>query len=170
MTNTLNINSTPSQITWKKGLFRCVYQLQSAGKNIGRLKPSWKSLSATAMLDDSQYRFSVSELKGHTLVIDQSSGETVARIKFGHWLPKATIHYQGKIYQWSLSNLWETRWKISGENGTLFRYKGWSCRGSVDASASIDLLTLTGLFISHYYWQMTTIYVAVFLPILMAAV
>lgn len=157
-----------SKITWKKGIFQCAYRLCSGDKQVGTLKPSLVHTSANAMVDEQAYRFSVSEWKQRGRVVDLNTNEVVATIQFSHWLPKATIMYKGERYTWSLSNLWETRWKLTGANGLVYRYKGWSYKGQAEGVLPVGLLSVVGLFISHYYWQMSVIFAAALIPIFIA--
>ena len=154
-------------ISWKKGLFKCAYSILSGQEKIGELKPSKFTLSAMGQIEDQRYKFRVREgLSNRVEIMDLDTKELVGRIRFGHWLPKATIEYKGQIYQWKFSNLWETRWKITDANKNTMSYKGWSCAGKVQTAVPANLMTLTGLFISNYYWQMSAIYAAALLPII----
>ena len=156
-------------LTWKRGIFQRAFQLFNNGEQVGSLKPSLMTQSASGQINEVEYRFCTREARNRCDVIRKDNQEVVAQIKFGTWLPKATIEYKGEHYQWSLSNMWETRWKISSANGVTHRFAGWSCKGSIDHSLPTDLLAMTGLFISNYYWQMSAIYVAAFFPIWFAA-
>ena len=167
MTETMNEQG--SKITWKKGLFQCAYRLFSGNRQIGKLKPGLVHLSAKAEVEDRSYRFHISEWKQRGQVVDLLTNKVVATIRFSHWLPKATIEYQGQRYTWSLSNLWETRWKLVGDTGAVYRYKGWSCKGQVEGSIPINLLSVVGLFISHYYWQLSVIIAAALIPLFIAS-
>lgn len=152
-------------ISWKKGFFKCVFNIFSGEEKIGELKPSKLTLSATGKIDEARYRFRVREgMTNRVEIIDLDTQEQVGKIRFGHWLPKATIEFRGETYTWKFSNLWETRWKIIDAHQNSVDYKGWACAGNVSSALPANLLTLTGLFISNYYWQMATIYVAIFLP------
>ncbi len=157
-------------ISWKKGFFKCAFNIFSEGQKIGELKPSKLTLSATGKIDQERYRFRVREgMTNRVEIIDMDTQEQVGKIRFGHWLPKATIQFREETYTWKFSNLWETRWKITDTDQNAVNYKGWACAGSISSDAPASLLTLTGLFISNYYWQMAAIYVAIFLPALTLA-
>lgn len=152
-------------ISWKKGFFKCAFSIFSDNEKVGELKPSRFTLSATGQIDQERYKFRVREgMTNRVEIIDLNTQEQVGRVRFGHWLPKATIEFKGETYRWKFSNLWETRWKITDANANAVSYKGWSCAGSIDSAVPANLLTLTGLFISNYYWQMAAIYMAIFIP------
>lgn len=150
------------KLSWKKGFFKCAYQILSGSEKVGELKSSRFTLSATGKLADEHYKFQVKEgLCNRVEIIDLSTKETVGRVRFGRWLPTATIDYQGETYKWKFSNLFETRWKITDSQQNTLNYKGWSCSGSTQGNLPPNLITLTGLFISTYYWQMSAIYAAI---------
>lgn len=152
-------------ISWKKGFFKCAYSISSGQEKIGELKPSKFTLSATGQIEDARYRFRVKEgLANRVEIIDLDTKELVGKIRFGHWLSKATIEFKGETYKWRFNNLWGTKWKITDTNQNITNYKGWSCAGNISTAAPANLMTLTGLFISNYYWQMAAIYLAIFIP------
>jgi hypothetical protein len=152
-------------IRWKKGLFQCAYKINEGEEQIGELKQSKFTLSATGSIGEDRYRFKVIEgLKNRVEIINSASGEKLGTIRFSHWLPKATIEYKGEIYKWRFSNLWETRWQIADAAQNTQQYKGWTCSGSIASPMQANIMTLTGLFISNYFWQMSAIYAAIFIP------
>lgn len=151
-------------LSWKKGMFKCAYQLMSGTEKVGELKPNRFTTSATGKIEDESYYFKVCEgLRNRVEIIDLNTKETIGKVRFSHWWPKATIELNGETYQWKFSNLFETRWKITDSEQNRVDYKGWTCSGNMQGQLSNHLMSLTGLFISTYYWQMSAIYAAIFI-------
>ncbi|NQU87836.1 MAG: hypothetical protein HQ541_18975 [Mariniphaga sp.] len=79
---------------------------------------------------------------------------------------KAYIDYMGKLINWRYENMWNTKWSIYDSEGNHIKYQGSSTNGRINTNLDNDLLLLTGLYITNYYWQLTiAVIVAVFIPI-----
>ncbi len=59
--------------------------------------------------------------------------------------------------------MWNSKWSIKDSEGTLINYAGSSTSGKIDSNVDDDLLILTGLSVTNYYWQITILLVIVFL-------
>lgn len=154
-----------STLHWKKGLFGCTFRLFAEGYEIGQLKDSEFSRKAYGRLNQREVTFQRCE-NLHTKIKIQNTqnGQDLGLITFNPWYPKATIHLGRQKAYWTFSNLWETRWKITDEDGVMVAYKGWSGKGEMTILEQDDLLVLAGLYISNYYWRLAAIYIAVLLP------
>ncbi len=156
-----------SKITWKKGIFKCTFQLFSGTDHIGHLKDSEFSRSAIGELNNKKYRFTThGHLNPKTEIFDLQEKQTVGQIRYYCWYPKARIEYRGKVSQWKFSNLWETRWRIFDQSGTTMQFAGWEKKGSIKIHTLDEALVLAGLHISNYYWRMVGVIVAISFPLL----
>ncbi len=153
------------QIKWSKKLFRCTIELISNGIKVGQLKDNEFTNSAVGYLNEKQYAFKMNWWGHHTKIIDLSKGERVGHIKFGWWLPNATIDYDGLTAQWKFSNILEKKWQVSGKEGTKLKSTGWQGSGAVEILYPNELLVLSGIYISNYYWKMAGVYAAIMLPL-----
>ena len=159
--------SNNEKLTWKRGIFKCAFQLFSGQEQVGKLTPSWKTMSASGQINDNNYHFKTSEWKGQSLILNKDNQEVIGRIKFSKWMHKATIELGGEVYRWKFSNLWESKWKIISKDETL-QFSGHTCKGSMDYVATQEVLALAGLFIGNYFWNMAAIYAAVIIPLFAA--
>jgi hypothetical protein len=82
-------------------------------------------------------------------------------------MTRATIKVHGKNVNWQYDNRWQTRWSLRSAEGTLIEYAGSSTGGQAEANTDDELLLLTGLFVTNYYWQMTilVVIITVFIPV-----
>lgn len=155
-------------ISWKKGLFKCAYQLFENGSEVGKLKESpWSIGTAKGSLKEQSLRFKVKGSFSQIAVItDDVSGQRIGQVKFNCWWPKAKIVINGIEYQWKFKNAPSSRWKISNVNSSdSLDYKGASWKGSIySETIDNDALILTGLFVANFYWQMTAVYIACLTP------
>ncbi|MTI21217.1 hypothetical protein E1176_09315 [Fulvivirga sp. RKSG066] len=148
-------------LSWKKGLFRCVYQLFANGNKIGQLKEKRWSQSAIGVSGGKNILFRVkNSFVQSTDIIDIESGLTIGRIKYNCWWPKAKVEMEGKTYSWSFTNIWTTKWKIADEENNEVKFSGHSVKGQVYSPITDSKILLTGLFIANYYWQLHITYLA----------
>lgn len=156
-------------LQWKKGLFKCAYQLFEKDRVVGKLKESpWSIGSAHGSLNEHKLHFKVKGAFTQVAVItDKLTGQRIGQVKFNCWWPKARIIINGSEYEWKFKNVLSSRWKISsiGTN-EIMDYRGASWKGSMQSETiDNDALTLTGLFVANFYWQMAAVYIACFTPI-----
>lgn len=156
MTTALNLN-------WKKPIFGCSFKLFSGETEVGKLKDSEFSRTATGSLNNQHLKFIT---RGHlhpcVEIRDQNTNETVGKINFNVWYPKAKIVFKIDSATWKFSNLWETRWKLSNNQGLDMRFRGHAHKGSVKLSETNDAMVLAGLYISNYYWRLAAVLIASF--------
>ena len=146
-------------ISWRKGIFKCAYELFNNGKKIGILKEKQWSMSAIGNIRGRNVLFSMkNSWHNHTHIIDKESGEILGQIKYSCWYPKAKISLDNRVYRWSYKNFWSTKWKITDSEDQAISYSGHSCKGQAISGIDNDLVVLSGLFIGSYYWQMISIY------------
>jgi hypothetical protein len=154
-------------LNWKKGFFSQTYNIYSSNLVIGMLKNKTWSSSAEGEINGRKYLFKTQGFfKQSTQIIDIENGAVVGNITYNSWMTKAMIENLGIIAFWKYDNFWNTKWSIVGQDGTEIYYEGSSTKGQIIFEKQNDLLALTGLFVTNYYWQMTiVILIAVFIPI-----
>jgi hypothetical protein len=154
-------------LTWKKGVFSYTYYIYSEGNLIGKLKNNCFSQSAEGELKGMKYTFKTSGFfKQHTQIMDNQINNIVGEIKYNNWMTKATLSIQNKKTYWKYENMWNTRWSIFSPEGIKINYSGCSTSGKIESNVEDELLLLSGLFVTNYYWYMTVaILVAAFVPI-----
>jgi hypothetical protein len=154
-------------LTWKKGIFSYTYNIYSEGNLIGKMKNNCFSQSADGELNGMKYTFKTSGFfKHHTQILDNQTNNIIGEITYNNWMTKATLSIQNKKTYWKYENIWNTRWSIFNPEGIQINYSGCSTSGKIESSAEDDLLLLSGLYVTNYYWQMTVaILVVAFVPI-----
>jgi hypothetical protein len=81
-------------------------------------------------------------------------------------MTKATIELSDRKIFWKYDNVWNTKWSLFDSEGIQIQYQGSSFNGKIEFNSQDDLLVLTGLFITNYYWQITiAVFAAVFIPV-----
>ena len=78
------------------------------------------------------------------------------------WMTKATISIFDKTFIWKYENIWNTKWSVIDSEGNSINYSGDSTSGKIESTLEDDLLLLTGLFVTNYFWQITI--VIIFIP------
>ena len=156
-----------TNLTWTKGIFSNLYSFYQNGELKGKLKDKTFSQTANGELQGKVYRFKTKGLlKQRTEIID-SEDKVIGEINYNTWMTKASITINGKVVNWKYNNIWNTKWSLFDTVGINIKYSGSSTKGQIDSNVDDSLLILCGLFITHYYWQMTVaILVAVIVPIL----
>jgi len=157
-----------TQLNWRKGFFKNTYEIYLENKKIGELKDKCWSQSAFGELNGKRYKFKTKGfLKQETQIIDIESNSIVGKITYNSWRTKAKIEYSGKEYDWKYNNTWNTKWSILYSQEIQVDYQGSSSKGKIEVNNQNELLILSGLFITNYYWQiMVAIMIAIFIPIL----
>lgn len=81
------------------------------------------------------------------------------------WMTKATISIFDKTFIWKYENIWNTKWSVIDSEGISINYSGDSTSGKIESTLEDDLLLLTGLFVTNYYWQITIVIIfIIFIP------
>jgi hypothetical protein len=145
-------------LTWKNRVFKSSYQIFSGETPVGKLKPDRCSRQGIGELNGKEYLF---ETKGffnqETVIFNPNTKLQTGKIAYNTWQTKATIEYDGKVYFWKYNNSWNTKWSISDSATLLVRYHGSFTKGEIEISSYNELLILTGLYITNYFWQMSSI-------------
>ena len=160
-----------TNLRWKKGLFSSSYDIYLNDKQIGKLKNNTFSQTADGELNGKKYTFKTEGFfNQHTEIIDNLENKVIGKITYNNWMTKATIIVNTKIINWKYDNLWNTEWSIFNYEGINIKYSGSSTNGQIYSNVDDELLLLSGLFVTNYYWQMTiAVLVAVFVPIWMTS-
>ncbi len=152
------------KLNWKKGLLSDTYRIYSNYQQIGELRNSMFSQTAIGEINGKEYTF---KTKGfftqYTEIYDNAENSVIGEITYGSWMNKAFISIRNKDINWKYDNMWNTKWSLKDSKGTQINYAGSSTGGKIDSNVDDDLLLLTGLYVTNYYWQMTLIIVMVFM-------
>ena len=158
-----------TKLYWKRGIFNNTYKIYSENNMIGCLKERSLSQLAEGEINGKRYTYKTKGfLNQKTQIIDAENNKLIGRITYGSLNTKAKIEYSENIYNWKYNNIWNTKWSILAENIHI-DYKGSSTKGEIEYDKENDLLVLTGLFITNYYWQISiAVMVAIFIPVWLA--
>ncbi|MEX0720255.1 MAG: hypothetical protein WD059_06275 [Balneolaceae bacterium] len=147
---------------WKKGTFSSTYNLFAGTNWVGELRENMLSQSAVGMLNEQKYEFKTNgSLNQKTEIRDISKGTAVGSITYNAIRTKAEINLYGKKFTWSFDNVWSSKWSISNSREIIIDYQGSSSKGKIEASTNNELLLLSGLYITNYYWQITTVLIII---------
>jgi len=142
-------------LNWEKGIINGSYKIYSEGNFVGSLKENSWTNSAEGELNEKKYSFKTKGiLKQETQIID-SDNNLVGKIIYNTWMTKAQIEIQNRIINWKYDNLWSSKWSISSSEGIEINYSGSSTKGQIESNTGDELILLSGLFVTNYYWQMT---------------
>jgi hypothetical protein len=156
--------------TWKKGTFSDTFKIYANNRQSGKLKNKTFSQTATGEINGKNYTYKTKGFfRQHTEIIDDTNGSVIGEISYNDWMTKAFISLDKKEYTWKYDNHWNTKWSIKSFDRVLIKYRGSSTGGEIDPDVDDDLLLLTGLFVTNYYWQATLfILIAVFSIIILS--
>jgi hypothetical protein len=156
-----------TKLNWKKRTLKETYEIYSNGILVGTLKENiWKQI-AYGTLNGKKVIFKTKGfLKPRTLIIDPDTQANLGKITYNLLLTKATIESARRVASWKYDNIWGTKWSISNPEGVHIRFRGSSSRGTIEHLMQDDLLVLTGLYVTNYYWQVVAAIVAVGTPLL----
>ena len=156
---------------WKKGWFKQTSEIYAQNTCIGTLTEKTWSNSATGEINGKKYHFQTQGfLKQNTLIIDGENNSVIGHINYNSWMTRAKVEYAGGTADWKYNNNWNTKWRLTGTNGTQIDFYGHANKGKIECNNQDDLLILTGLYITNYYWQITlAILIAVFIPLWLSA-
>jgi hypothetical protein len=155
-------------LNWKKGLLKSTYEIYSHGTCIGSLREHTLTQCADGKLNGKHYSFNTKGfLKQETQIIDSDNFSPVGKITYNSWMTRATITYWDKTIFWKYNNAWNTKWCLYDFiEGVKINYYGSSTRGTIESDDENELLLLTGLYITNYYWQTSVaVLIACFVPI-----
>ena len=145
---------------WGKRPFFNTYQICSAYYPVGKLFYKTFSQKAFGELNGKKYAFKTSGFfKPVTRIIDNSTNKTVGSITYSNRMTTAIIEINGKKLNWKFNNWRNSKWQISKSDNILIKYDGSSTGGQIRSNSDDDLLLLSGLFVSNYYWQMSILVV-----------
>jgi hypothetical protein len=152
---------------WKKGVFKSTYEILSGEMFIGNLRPDSWSNDGKGELNGKKYIFVTKGFfNQETMIINPNTNLRAGKITYNTWKTKATIEYDGKVFFWKYDNGWNTKWSITDSATLLVRYHGSFTKGEIEISSYDELLILTGLYITNYFWQISSIVTfTAFLPV-----
>lgn len=145
-------------LQWKKGIFKSTYEILSGESFIGNLRPdSWGNIGK-GELNGKKYIF---ETKGffnpETLINTTENNLPIGKITYNSWKTRATIECGNKAYMWKYDNAWNTKWSVSDSEGILMRYHGSFTKGDIEIKVADEMLILSGLYITNYFWQISSV-------------
>ena len=157
----------PTNLIWKKGLFSNTYSIHSRGVQTGTLTERPFSRSSQGQLNDKRYTFrTIGTFKQRTQILDREKDSVIGEINYNSMMTRATISLERGTFNWKYENIRNTKWRIFGPDDIEIRYNGSFRGGQITSSTDDELLLLSGLFVTNYYWQMTLVIIlAVFIPI-----
>lgn len=156
---------------WKKGFLKKACEIYSNNSQVGKLVENTWSSSAEGEINNKKYHFKTQGFfKQKTLIIDAESNSLIGTIVYNAFMTRATIEYSGQLAYWRYNNIWNTKFSITDDAGNQISYHGSSSNGKLEFDQANDLLVLTGLYVTNYYWQMAVVtLIIIFTPIWTAA-
>lgn len=147
-------------LKWKKGIFKNTYEIISGEKTIGRLREKTWTQSADGEMNGKKYSFKTKGFfKQETQIVDREKETAVGKITYNSWKTRAKIEYKDIVIQWKYTNFWNTKWSLFNSENEIVSYQGSSSKGIILFDDTNELLLLSGLFITNYYWQTTVLVV-----------
>lgn len=138
--------------TWNKGLFDSNYQIFTEGKISGSLLfDNWKN-EAKGMGLTTNISFKTEGFLTPKTNILNDKNEIIGIITYESWQTKATINMaSGEIFGWSFTNSWLSNWSITDFKEKSISYQSKSGTGTIESTASEEIMLLTGIFIRECY-------------------
>lgn len=154
-------------LIWKKGFFEKTYKIYSNNSPIGKLVENTWCNAAEGEINNKKYQFKTRGfLKQKTQIIDTESNSVIGTIVYNTFMTRATIEYLGQIAYWKYNNIWNTKFSITDNAGNQINFHGSSSDGKLEFDQPNDLLVLTGLYVTNFYWQMAVVtIIIIFTPI-----
>ena len=151
-------------LTWHKGMFDSNYQIFSDGKISGNLLfDSWKN-EAKGMGLTTNISFKTEGFLSQQTNILNDKNEIIGVITYESWQTKATINMSsGEVFGWSFTNSWLSNWMITDFKQQKITYKSNSGNGNIQASATDEIMLLTGIFIREFYARILIVCIMLFL-------
>ena len=137
---------------WNKGLFDSNYQIFTEGKISGSLLfDNWKN-EAKGMGLTTNISFKTEGFLTPKTNILNDKNEIIGIITYESWQTKATINMaSGDIFGWSFTNSWLSNWSITDFKEKSISYQSKSGTGTIESTASDEIMLLTGIFIRECY-------------------
>ena len=158
-------------LTWKKGLFSSLYQVYSNGALIGNIEDIAFSKSVRGSFNGKDYIFkSQGFLKQNVEIIDSTENKVIGTIEYNNWMTKAEMSINSKKINWKYDNFQSTQWSLFDSEGKILTFIGSITSGLIycETEDPDGLLVLSGLFVTHYYWQITlVVLLLLFIPLIM---
>ena len=156
-----------TEFKWKKKVFSNCYRIFKNTEQIGEIREKVFSRKVTATIHNKSYYFQTNGFfKQQTEIIDETENRVIGEIEYGTWNNKATINLDGEVFYWKYNNSWITKWSLCNEKGAQLNFKGSYSDGEIQTNSENELLLLTGLYITNYFWQTTMlICLAAMIPI-----
>ena len=157
----------PTKLRWEKRFFDNTYNIFNDHKLVGTLIDKFLSQSGVGKYGNKRYTFkTIGLLKQQTQIIDNDTHKHIGSINYNLWMNKAELTINHEILYWRYDDWLNTKWSISNSEGVLIKYSGSSRGGTIESSVTDDILILTGLFITNYYWLLLMIIIILgFIPI-----
>jgi len=154
------------KLQWKSKSFSGEYMILDKELQVGSLKNSFLSSKTNGVLNDTKVVFkSKGILKQYIEIIKAGTDDVIGVITFGSFMSKAKIIINGTSYNWKYTNSWNTKWRVSIENGVDINYNKKNTKGTIESNIDDSLLMLIGLYINIYYIQtMAVVLFIIFLP------
>ena len=152
----------PIRLNWKKGLFLNKYNIFNHDKLLGSLIDHSYNLSGLGELGNKKYSFKTNGIFNQTTqIIDSTTNENIGSIKYNLWMNKAELTINHEILYWKYDDWLNTKWSIYNSEGVQIRYSGSPTGGKIVSTVNDDILILTGLFVTNYYWILYMIIILV---------
>lgn len=157
----------PTHLRWKKGFFNNTYYIFNGHKIAGTLVDRSLSQSGIAEYGNNKYSFKTKGLfRQETQIIDNVTHNQIGNIRYNLWMNKAELTINHEILYWKYDDWVNTKWIISNCEGVQIRYFGTPISGRIESTVNDDILIITGLFVTNYYWILLMIMIVLgFLPI-----
>ncbi len=152
-------------LNWEKGILKNRYKIYSEGNFVGSLKENSWTNSAESELNGKKYSFKTKGVFKQVTQIIDSDDNIIGKITYNTWMTKAQIEIQNKVINWKYDNLWSSKWSVFSSEGIEIKYSGSSTKGEIQSNTREELILLSGLFVTNYYWQTT--FVVIFVLFLM---
>ena len=154
------------ELQWKSKLFSSDYMIFNKEQQVGMLNNSFLSSNTNGVLNEVKVVFkSKGILKQYIEIFKADTNDIIGVITFDSFMSKAKIIINGTSYNWKYTNSWNTRWRVSIENGGSINYKRKNTKGTIESNIDDSLLMLIGLYINTYYTQtMAVVLFIIFLP------
>jgi hypothetical protein len=154
-------------LNWKKGIFRSTYEIYSQDNPVGYLNEKSWGQSSVGEINGEKYRFKTKGVfKQETQIFKGEDDTPAGKISYNSWMTKAKVEYSGKVYSWSLDNMWSTKWSLHDSDGFFINYACSSSSGTIESDFQHNFLILAGLFIRNFYMQTSAVVMMVaLLPI-----
>ena len=157
-------------LRWKRNFFSNLLSIHSEDRQVGELREKPFAQISEGELHGKKYSFKTKGfLNQYTEIIDSIENKVIGEIHYSSWMTKATISIDSKKSSWKYDNMWNTKWSIFNSEGIDIKYSGSSTSGQVESNIDDELLLLSGLVVTNYYWQLTMIIIfIVLIPILIS--